>query len=300
MFGPDSSTSVVYEGVGKRIIDSFMHGMNGLFRTDYLNLGTIFAYGQTSSGKTYTMHGEDSSPGLIYLATKDIFDYMANNPNRQFILRGSYVEIYKENVRDLLNPDSVKLRIHESYDRGVYVDSKEEVLHSYDDVLNVLFPAFSHSQLLHRGDKNRHVGVTNMNQQSSRSHTIFKLVCESRLHPDLLESPDDSTGVLVGQLSLVDLAGSESVKHTGAQDDRLSEAGKINLSLSVLSRVIQTLATRTENSHVSFRDSKLTRLLQTSLDGNSRTAIIACVTPASSFCVSEKEVCERRARRTAR
>lgn len=277
-----------------------MHGMNGLFRTDYLNLGTIFAYGQTSSGKTYTMHGEDSSPGLIYLATKDIFDYMANNPNRQFILRGSYVEIYKENVRDLLNPDSVKLRIHESYDRGVYVDSKEEVLHSYDDVLNVLFPAFSHSQLLHRGDKNRHVGVTNMNQQSSRSHTIFKLVCESRLHPDLLESPDDSTGVLVGQLSLVDLAGSESVKHTGAQDDRLSEAGKINLSLSVLSRVIQTLATRTENSHVSFRDSKLTRLLQTSLDGNSRTAIIACVTPASSFCVGEKEVCERRARRTAR
>ena len=127
-----------------------------------------------------------------------------------------------------------------------------------------------------------------MNQQSSRSHTIFKLVCESRVHPDCLETPEDSTGVLVGQLSLVDLAGSESVKHTGAQDDRLSEAGKINLSLSVLSRVIQTLATRTENSHVSFRDSKLTRLLQTSLDGNSRTAIIACVTPASSFCVGEK------------
>ena len=124
-----------------------------------------------------------------------------------------------------------------------------------------------------------------MNQQSSRSHTIFKLVCESRLRPDFLEHPDDPNGVLVGQLSLVDLAGSESVKQTGAQDDRLSEAGKINLSLSVLSRVIQTLATRTDNSHVSFRDSKLTRLLQTSLDGNSRTAIIACVTPASSFIV---------------
>lgn len=137
VFGPDSSTTVVYEGVGKRIVDSFMHGMNGTFQIDHLNPGTIFAYGQTSSGKTYTMHGEDSSPGLIYLATKDIFDYMANNPNRQFILRGSYVEIYKENVRDLLNPDSVKLRIHESYDRGVYVDSKEEVLRSYDDVLNV-------------------------------------------------------------------------------------------------------------------------------------------------------------------
>ena len=84
------------------------------------------------------MHGDENSPGLIYLATKDIFNYMANSPTREFILRGSYVEIYKEDVRDLLNPNATKLRIHESYERGVYVDSKEELIHSYDDVLGVM------------------------------------------------------------------------------------------------------------------------------------------------------------------
>ena len=133
------------------------------------------------------------------------------------------------------------------------------------------------------------MGTTNMNQQSSRSHTIFKIVCESRLREEFLSSTNDSGGVLVGQLSLVDLAGSESVRYTGAKGETLEEAKKINLSLSVLSRVISALASRTENSHVSYRDSKLTRLLQSSLDGNSRTAIIACVTPASTFCVCNRE-----------
>lgn len=122
-----------------------------------------------------------------------------------------------------------------------------------------------------------------MNQQSSRSHTIFKLICESRLREEYLSSSNDSGGVLVGQLSLVDLAGSESVKYTGATGETLEEARKINLSLSVLSRVISSLASKAENTHVSYRDSKLTRILQSSLDGNSRTAIIACVTPASTF-----------------
>ena len=124
-----------------------------------------------------------------------------------------------------------------------------------------------------------------MNQQSSRSHTIFKLICESRLREEFISSTNDPGGVLVGQLSLVDLAGSESVKYTGATGETLDEARKINLSLSVLSRVISTLASKTENGHVSYRDSKLTRILQSSLDGNSRTAIIACVTPAATFTV---------------
>lgn len=125
-----------------------------------------------------------------------------------------------------------------------------------------------------------------MNQQSSRSHTIFRLICESRLRQEYAENAVDPGGVLVGQLSLVDLAGSESVKYTGATGETLEEARKINLSLSVLSRVISTLATKSsETSHVGYRDSKLTRILQSSLDGNARTAIIACVTPASTFCV---------------
>ena len=139
-----------------------------------------------------------------------------------------------------------------------------------------------------------------MNQQSSRSHTIFKIVCESRLRPDLADSSAEPGGVLVGQLSLVDLAGSESVKYTGAKGETLDEARKINLSLSVLSRVISTLASKTESGHVSYRDSKLTRILQSSLDGNARTAIIACVTPASSFCVVNGEELSGRRKRSAR
>ncbi len=100
-------------------------------------IGTIFAYGQTSSGKTYTMHGDESSPGLLYLASRDIFTYMAQTTSREFILRASYVEIYKEEVKDLLDPSTPTLRIRESYERGVYVESKEEVIHNYDEILNV-------------------------------------------------------------------------------------------------------------------------------------------------------------------
>lgn len=100
-------------------------------------LGTIFAYGQTSSGKTFTMHGDESSPGLLYLASKDIFDYIANTTEREFILRGSYVELYKEEVKDLLDPSTPSLRIRENYEREVYVESKEEVIHNYNDLLNV-------------------------------------------------------------------------------------------------------------------------------------------------------------------
>lgn len=102
-------------------------------------LGTIFAYGQTSSGKTFTMHGDESSPGLLYLASKDIFDYIANTVEREFILRGSYVELYKEEVKDLLDPSTPSLRIRENYEREVYVESKEEVIHNYNDLLNVEF-----------------------------------------------------------------------------------------------------------------------------------------------------------------
>ena len=127
MFGPETSTETVYQGVGKRIVESFLKGING----------TIFAYGQTSSGKTYTMHGDENTPGLLYLASKDIFSYMANTPEREFILRGSYVELYKEEVKDLLDPSTPTLRIRESYERGVYVESKEEVIHNYEDLMNV-------------------------------------------------------------------------------------------------------------------------------------------------------------------
>ena len=140
MFGPEDTTERVYSGVGKHIVDSFMQGINGdcLFNP-IMPIGTIFAYGQTSSGKTYTMHGDESSPGLLYLASKDIFDYVNRTSSREFILRASYVEIYKEEVKDLLDPSTPTLRIRESYERGVYVESKEEVIHNYQEILNVSF-----------------------------------------------------------------------------------------------------------------------------------------------------------------
>lgn len=107
VFGPEDTTERVYSGVGKHIVDSFMQGINGdcLFNP-IMPIGTIFAYGQTSSGKTYTMHGDESSPGLLYLASKDIFDYVNCTSSREFILRASYVEIYKEEVKDLLDPST--------------------------------------------------------------------------------------------------------------------------------------------------------------------------------------------------
>ena len=122
-----------------------MQGINGIsFSIRFMHIGTIFAYGQTSSGKTYTMHGDESSPGLLYLASKDIFDYVNHTTSREFILRASYVEIYKEEVKDLLDPSTPTLRIRESYERGVYVESKEEVIHNYQEILNVSFSISSY------------------------------------------------------------------------------------------------------------------------------------------------------------
>ena len=127
-----------------------------------------------------------------------------------------------------------------------------------------------------------------MNKRSNRSHTIFRITCESRLRREIAERTMDPCGILISQLSFVDLAGSENVKYSGAEGDRLEEAKKINMSLSVLSRVIYSLANKTsESEHIAYRDSKLTRILQSSLDGNSRIAIIACITPSSSFIVCE-------------
>ena len=125
-----------------------------------------------------------------------------------------------------------------------------------------------------------------MNKRSNRSHTIFRIICESHIHHELAEHMMDSNGTLISQLSFVDLAGSENVKYTEAKGDRLEEAKTINLSLSVLSRVISSLANKTsESDYIAYRDNKLTRILQSSLAGNSRIAIIACMTPSSAFIV---------------
>ncbi|KAM7530183.1 hypothetical protein LguiB_033593 [Lonicera macranthoides] len=256
VFGPTTTTRHVYDVAAQHVIGGAMEGING----------TIFAYGVTSSGKTHTMHGDQRSPGIIPLAVKDAFSIIQETPSREYLLRVSYLEIYNEVVNDLLNPAGQNLRIREDA-QGTFVEGiKEEV---------VLSPAHALS-LIAAGEEHRHVGSTNFNLLSSRSHTIFTLTIES--------SPcgENSEGeaVNLSQLNLIDLAGSESSKAetTGV---RRKEGSYINKSLLTLGTVISKL-TDGRASHIPYRDSKLTRLLQSSLSGHGRVSLICTVTPSSS------------------
>ncbi|KAL7138636.1 hypothetical protein ABFS83_10G177300 [Erythranthe nasuta] len=256
VFGPTTTTRHVYDVAAQHVVGGAMDGVNG----------TIFAYGVTSSGKTHTMHGDQRSPGIIPLAVKDAFSIIQETPSREFLLRVSYLEIYNEVVNDLLNPAGQNLRIRED-SQGTFVEGvKEEV---------VLSPAHALS-LIAAGEEHRHVGSTNFNLQSSRSHTIFTLIIESSPCGDYCEGQ----AVTLSQLNLIDLAGSESSKAetTGL---RRKEGSYINKSLLTLGTVISKL-TDGKSTHVPFRDSKLTRLLQPSLGGNGRVSLICTVTPSSS------------------
>ncbi|XP_068659259.1 kinesin-like protein KIN-7D, chloroplastic isoform X2 [Aristolochia californica] len=256
VFGPTTTTRHVYDVAAQHVVSGAMEGING----------TIFAYGVTSSGKTHTMHGDQRSPGIIPLAVKDAFCIIQETPSREFLLRVSYLEIYNEVVNDLLNPTGQNLRIRED-NQGTFVEGiKEEI---------VLSPAHALS-LIAAGEAHRHVGSNNFNLTSSRSHTIFTLTIES--------SPcgENSEGeaVSLSQLNLIDLAGSESSKAetTGV---RRKEGSYINKSLLTLGTVISKL-TDGKAAHVPYRDSKLTRLLQSSLSGHGRVSLICTVTPSSS------------------
>nr|GEV80723.1 kinesin-like protein KIN-7K, chloroplastic [Tanacetum cinerariifolium]GEV80726.1 kinesin-like protein KIN-7K, chloroplastic [Tanacetum cinerariifolium] len=256
VFGPTTTTRHVYDIAAHHVVGGAMEGVNG----------TIFAYGVTSSGKTHTMHGDQRSPGIIPLAVKDAFSIIQETPSREFLLRVSYLEIYNEVVNDLLNPAGQNLRIRED-SQGTFVEGiKEEV---------VLSPAHALS-LIAAGEEHRHVGSTNFNLLSSRSHTIFTLTIESSPCGEYGDSGD----VNLSQLNLIDLAGSESSKAetTGV---RRKEGSYINKSLLTLGTVISKL-TEARAAHIPYRDSKLTRLLQSSLSGHGRVSLICTVTPSSS------------------
>ncbi|PAN08526.1 hypothetical protein PAHAL_1G418100 [Panicum hallii] len=256
VFAPTTTTRHVYDVAAQHVISGAMEGVNG----------TIFAYGVTSSGKTHTMHGDQRSPGIIPLAVKDAFSIIQETPNREFLLRVSYLEIYNEVVNDLLNPAGQNLRIRED-PQGTFVDGiKEEV---------VLSPAHALS-LIAAGEEHRHVGSTNFNLLSSRSHTIFTLTIES----SPCGEANEGEAVTFSQLNLIDLAGSESsrAETTGL---RRKEGSYINKSLLTLGTVISKL-TDGKATHIPYRDSKLTRLLQSSLSGQGRVSLICTVTPASS------------------
>ncbi|XP_023237273.1 kinesin-like protein KIN-7N [Centruroides sculpturatus] len=258
VFNVNDSNFCIYEEICLPIVNSVMEGING----------TIFAYGQTSSGKTYTMVGTGDNPGIIFFTINSIFDTIENMPDREFLLRISYMEIYNEAISDLLSENTNQnLRIYENLDGQLCVQELKEVtVTNYDQIC----------QIWRQGEKNRHIDATCMNDKSSRSHTIFRMIIESRRRGDNL---DDA--VKVSHLNLVDLAGSERSGQTGATGERFKEGVHINKSLLMLGNIISRLSEGGEGQFVNFRDSKLTRILRNSLGGNTRTAIICTVTPAS-------------------
>ncbi|XP_019381630.1 PREDICTED: centromere-associated protein E isoform X2 [Gavialis gangeticus] len=262
VFHSHDGTENVYEGVAVPIIKSAVQGYNG----------TIFAYGQTASGKTYTMMGNETSVGIIPKAIHDIFKLICAIPDREFLLRVSYMEIYNETITDLLcdNRKKKPLGIREDVNRNTYVeDLIEEVVVAPEQVL----------EWIRKGEKNRHYGETKMNQHSSRSHTIFRMIIESRERSDPANTNCDGA-VMVSHLNLVDLAGSERARQTGAEGLRLKEGCNINRSLFILGQVIKKLCDD-PSCFINYRDSKLTRILQNSLGGNAKTVIICTVTPVS-------------------
>ncbi|XP_064390879.1 uncharacterized protein LOC135338733 isoform X12 [Halichondria panicea] len=257
VFGTSATTSTLYEKLAEPIVEGVMDGING----------TIFAYGQTASGKTFTMMGEEPHhPGVILKAASHIFSLIQERPDRDHIIRASYLEIYNESLTDLLRPEKkhLNLRIGEIDGNFVVHGLSEEPISLPQDIY----------QLIEIGEKNRTFGSTNANEHSSRSHTIFKLTIESRVRDEELS---DGT-IRVASLSLVDLAGSERVSATGATGKQFKEGTNINLSLHVLGRVISKLS-EGNTGHVPYRDSKLTSILQPSIGGNSKTAIICTINP---------------------
>ncbi|XP_028250648.1 kinesin-like protein KIF3B [Parambassis ranga] len=259
VYGWNSKQSDIYDDAVRPLVESVLHGFNG----------TIFAYGQTGTGKTFTMQGASNDPdrrGVIPNSFQHIFTQISRTQNQKYLVRSSYLEIYQEDVRDLLCKDNnKKLELKESPEFGVYVRDLSSV---------VTKNATEIEHVMNIGNQSRSVGFTNMNERSSRSHAIFVITVECSE-----VGPDGEDHIRVGKLNMVDLAGSERQSKTGAKGKRLKEAAKINLSLSALGNVISALVDG-KCTHVPYRDSKLTRLLQDSLGGNAKTVMIATVGPS--------------------
>ncbi|KAK1794074.1 hypothetical protein P4O66_010982 [Electrophorus voltai] len=256
VFQSSTTQEQVYKACAQEIVKDVLGGYNG----------TIFAYGQTSSGKTHTMEGNLHDPdgmGIIPRIVQDIFNYIYSmDENLEFHIKVSYFEIYLDKIRDLLDVSKTNLSVHEDKNRVPYVKGcTERFVCSPEEVMDTI----------DEGKSNRHVAVTNMNEHSSRSHSIFLI--------NVKQENTQTEQKLSGKLYLVDLAGSEKVSKTGAEGAVLDEAKNINKSLSALGNVISALAEG--STYVPYRDSKMTRILQDSLGGNCRTTIVICCSPSS-------------------
>uniref|UniRef100_A0A7N8X553 Kinesin family member 15 n=1 Tax=Mastacembelus armatus TaxID=205130 RepID=A0A7N8X553_9TELE len=266
----DTSQESVFNSVAKNIVESCMNGYNG----------TIFAYGQTGSGKTFTMLGPseldnftDDLRGVIPRSFEYLFflinrEIERSSQSKSFLCKCSFIEIYNEQIYDLLDTASASLFLRENIKKGVFVEGAVEKFVS---------SAAEAYQVLSMGWRNRRVASTSMNRESSRSHAVFTMTLESK------ESVNEVVNIRTSQLNLVDLAGSERQKDTHTEGSRLKEASSINRSLMCLGQVIMALVdvSNGKNRHICYRDSKLTFLLRDSLGGNAKTYTIANVHPGS-------------------
>ncbi|XP_072512672.1 kinesin-like protein KIF1B isoform X4 [Salminus brasiliensis] len=261
-----ASQSRVYNDIGKEMLQHAFEGYNVC----------IFAYGQTGAGKSYTMMGkqEEGQEGIIPLLCEELFEKINDNNNEEisYSVEVAYMEIYCERVRDLLNPKNKgNLRVREHPLLGPYVEDLSKLaVTSYTDI----------ADLMDAGNKARTVAATNMNETSSRSHAVFTIVFTQRRH----DIETDLSTEKVSKISLVDLAGSERADSTGAKGTRLKEGANINKSLTTLGKVISALAEvskkKKKTDFIPYRDSVLTWLLRENLGGNSRTAMVAALSPA--------------------
>ncbi|XP_063992810.1 kinesin-like protein KIF13A isoform X2 [Diachasmimorpha longicaudata] len=262
-----ASQEVVFDALGRDILDNAFQGYNAC----------IFAYGQTGSGKSYTMMGSGDNKGIIPRLCDNLFDMIAKQQSIEltYKVEVSYMEIYNEKVHDLLDPKPNKqsLKVREHNVLGPYVDGLSQLaVTSYQDIDN----------LMTEGNKSRTVAATNMNSESSRSHAVFSVIVTQTL----TDTHSGVSGEKVSRMSLVDLAGSERAVKTGAVGDRLKEGSNINKSLTTLGLVISKLADqnsggKNRDKFVPYRDSVLTWLLKDNLGGNSKTVMVATISPAA-------------------
>ncbi|XP_032146721.1 kinesin-like protein KIF27 isoform X5 [Sapajus apella] len=274
VFGKNSTQDEVYNTCIKPLVLSLIEGYNA----------TVFAYGQTGSGKTYTIGGGhvasvvESQKGIIPRAIQEIFQSISEHPSIDFNVKVSYIEVYKEDLRDLLELETSMKDLHIREDEKgntVIVGAKECHVESADEVMS----------LLEMGNAARHTSTTQMNEHSSRSHAIFTIsICQVQKN---MEAAEDGSWYspqhIVSKFHFVDLAGSERVTKTGNTGERFKESIQINSGLLALGNVISALGDpRRKNSHIPYRDAKITRLLKDSLGGSAKTVMITCVSPSSS------------------
>ncbi|XP_025153465.1 kinesin-like protein Klp61F [Harpegnathos saltator] len=272
VFGPTSTQLDVYNTVIKPLLKEVLAGYSC----------TVFAYGQTGTGKTYTMEGgrvedpglhwqSDTSAGMIPRCLSHLFDELQLLENQQYVVKINFLELYNEELFDLLGPsshDATKIKLYEDMSKKGSV-----IIHGLEEV--TVRNKTKVYKILEKGSERRQTAATLMNSNSSRSHTVFSITIHMKE-----DTPDGEELLKTAKLNLVDLAGSENVSKSGAVDKRARETRNINQSLLTLGRVITALVERAP--HIPYRESKLTRLLQESLGGRTKTSIIATISSASS------------------